>query len=204
LVSRHSRAGSESTTNMNGQEKCEACSLPLGNKLYRLPSRAEGFCSIACIEAVLFGGPHCRWCGENMAKSYTSIDSRLCSKGCAANYRAHVLDDGTAILGSGKRFRLWLARNAPPHAELEGRRCANTRCRKDHKKYPAKLDHLRAGTLFCSTSCKMQVQRSPNPHFSPSKRAVFIAFSSNALPGKPLGVNPGLPAPQRASQAVSG
>ena len=182
---------------------CEACGLPLGDQAYRLPGRVASFCSIACIEAGLFGGKHCRWCGEGMEKPYTSIDSRLCSKGCAANYRSHILEDGTSILGSGKRLRLWLARNAPAHAELEGRRCANPRCRKDRKKYPATIDHLRAGTLFCSTTCKMQAQRSPNRHFSPSKRAVFIEVSSNALPGEAFGANPGVPAPQRAFQAVS-
>jgi hypothetical protein len=183
---------------------CEACGLPPGDKAYRLPGRVTWFCSIACIEAGLFGGRHCRWCGEGMEKPYTSIDSRLCSKGCAANYRAHVLGDGTAILGFGKRLRLWLARNAPAHVELEGRRCANPRCRKDHKKYPAKLDHLRAGTMFCSTACKMQAQRSPNRHFPPSKRAVFIEVSSNGFTGEAFGVNPGDSALQRASQAVSG
>jgi hypothetical protein len=177
---------------------CEACGLPLGDKACRLPSRTAWFCGVACIETELFGGPHCRWCGAAMAKPYMSVDSRLCSEGCAANYHAHVLVDRTAILGSGKRLRLWIARNAPAHAELEGRRCANPKCQKDQGKYPATIDHLRAGTLFCSTACKMQVrrsQRSPNRHFSPSKRAVFIEVSSNAFGFKPLRGQSGLSGP---------
>src|SRR5258708_17664192 len=139
---------------------CEACGLRLVDKAYRLPGRAAWFCGVACIETDLFGGPHCRWCGAPMAKPSTSLDSRLCSEGCAGNYRTHVLGDGTASLRSGKRLRLWIARDTPAHAELEGRRCANPRCRKDQGKYPARLDHLRPGSLYCSESCKKQVQRS--------------------------------------------
>jgi hypothetical protein len=166
---------------------CEACGLPLGGKAYRLPSRAAWFCGVACIETDLFGGPHCRWCGTPMTKPYTSIDSRLCSEGCAGNYHAHVLGDGTARLGSGERLLLWL-RYAEPAlyrqitgtASEAGTYCRNPRCPRGEDGQPAKLDHLRAGTLYCSESCKKQVQRSPNRHFSHSKRAVFIEFSRDA------------------------
>jgi hypothetical protein len=183
---------------------CQACGLPLADEAYRLPGRVMWFCSIACVEAELFGGQHCRWCGMKMEKPYTSIDSRLCSEDCAASYHAHVLEDGTAMLGSGQRLRLWLVRNAPAHVELEGRRCANPGCRKDQGKYPATIDHLRAGTVFCSDACKMQVQRSSNRQNRGPKPPVFIEFSSNASTIKPLGINPGVPAPQNTSQAVSG
>jgi hypothetical protein len=183
---------------------CESCSLPLGDNAHRLPGRAALFCSITCVEAELFGGSHCRWCGMGMEKPYTSLDSRLCSMGCAASYRAHVLEDGTAMLGSGQRLRLWLARNAPLCAELEGRRCANPRCRKDQGKYPASLDHLRPGSRYCSESCKKQVQRSPNRHFSPSTTRINIEVSRDTFGGKPLGVIPGASAPQKPFQAVSG
>jgi hypothetical protein len=185
-------------------QRCEACSLPVGDKAYRLPGRATWFCAIACIEAELFGGPHCRWCGMKMEKPYTSIDSRLCSEGCAASYKAHVLEDGTAMLGSGKRLRLWIAGNAPTEVELEGRRCANPKCRKDQGKYPATIDHLRPGSLYCSESCKKAVQRSPNRHFSPSTTRINIEVSRDTFGFKPLRVNPGVPAPKSASQAVSG
>jgi hypothetical protein len=188
---------------INARRRCRGCGLSLGTKAYRVRKLAGLFCAIACIETEIFGGPHCRWCGERMEKSYTSIESPLCSVGCAASYRAHVLEDGTAMLGSGKRLRLWLMRNAPVQVELEGRRCANPRCRKDEGKYPATIDHLRAGTLFCSASCKMQFQRSPNRHFSPSKRAVFIEDSSNDLPSKAFGINPGDSALQNAPTVVS-
>jgi len=183
---------------------CESCGRLLTDGAYRLPLRAAWFCGVACIETDLVGGPHCRWCGGRMEKPYTSLDSRLCSEGCAESYHAHVLGDRTAILGSGKRLRLWLARNAPAHAELEGRRCANPKCRKDEKRYPATIDHLRAGTLYCSESCKKQAHRSPNRHNPGPKPPVFIEFSRDTLPGKAFGINPGIPAPQTPFLAVSG
>jgi hypothetical protein len=188
----------------NSKGHCAACGLSLGDEAYRLPGRASWFCSIACVEAELFGGPHCRWCGKGMEKPYTSLDSRLCSEGCTASYKAHVLGDRKAMLGSGKRLRLWAARNAPAHMDLEGRRCANPRCRKDRGKYPATLDHLRPGSLYCSESCKKQAQRSPSRHFSPSTRRINIGFSRDTFGVKPLGVIPGASASQKAFQAVSG
>jgi predicted nucleic acid-binding Zn ribbon protein len=180
---------------VSGQH-CESCGLPVGDKAYRLPGSATWFCAIACIEAELFGGPHCRWCGAAISKPYASVDSRLCSEGCAGNYHAHVLGDGTARLGSGKRLLLWLRRNEPElyrqiagvASQAEGY-CQNPRCPRGEDGQPAKLAHLRAGTHFCSDACKMQVQRSSNRLFSHSKRAILIEVSSNGLHGKALGVN---------------
>jgi hypothetical protein len=173
---------------MNARGNCEACGLPLGAKVYRLPKLAGLFCSIACIETEIFGGPHCRWCGAKMEKAYVSIDSRLCSEDCRQNYNAHVLSDGMAILGSGVRLLLWLKHTQPAlyrkvtnHEETVGRSCANPRCPNGENGNPSTLDHLRAGTVYCSESCKKQSQRSPNRHFSRSKKAAFIEFSRDAI-----------------------
>jgi hypothetical protein len=190
--------------NQESKGRCEACGLPFWGKAYCLPKLAGTFCSIVCIETGVFGGQHCRWCGASMTKPYTSIESRLCSEDCATSYKAHVLGDRTAVVGSSKRLRLWVARNAPAHMELEGRRCANPGCRKDRGKYPATIDHLRAGTLYCSESCKKQVRRSPNCHFSPSTTRINIEVSRGTFAAKPLGINPGVPARENAFLAVSG
>jgi hypothetical protein len=65
-------------------------------------------CSLACVETALFESGCCRWCGNTIAKAYTSIESRLCSPVCEESYRKHVLGDRSAALGSGMRFLLWL------------------------------------------------------------------------------------------------
>jgi len=71
------------------------------------------YCSMVCIESDLFGQAHCRWCGEEIKKAYTSIESRLCSDDCSESYRAHVLGDRSASLGTGERYMLWLQKNHP-------------------------------------------------------------------------------------------
>jgi hypothetical protein len=80
---------------------------------YRIPGLAGLYCGMLCIEAQLFSLAHCRWCGLQMQKPYTSIESRLCSEDCSANYWAHVKGDRTAALGTGKRFLSWLQREQP-------------------------------------------------------------------------------------------
>ncbi len=79
----------------------------------RVPGIAGIHCSIACIETSLFGTDRCRWCGSDMDKPYTSVDSRLCTEGCSANYYAQVREDKTAALGTGKRFLIWLQTHQP-------------------------------------------------------------------------------------------
>lgn len=90
---------------------CDGCGLRMYAMAYRIPGLSGLYCSIGCVETALFGNGNCRWCGARMEKPYTSVDSRLCSQDCAANYYAHVApfkSDRTAALGTGKRLSLWL------------------------------------------------------------------------------------------------
>jgi hypothetical protein len=124
------------------------------------------YCSMGCIETELFGIGHCRWCGDEIEKPYTSVESRLCSDDCSENYWAHVMGDRSASLGTGKRYLLWLQRNHPKeYRESAGIKpapegfCSNPYCTRGESGQPASLSHLRAGTRFCSAACKMRLQR---------------------------------------------
>jgi hypothetical protein len=110
-------------------EKCEGCGLRVAampdRQGYKIPGLAGLHCTIECVEVHLFGHEACRWCGSEMLKTYTGIDSRLCSDGCSQNYYRHVAplsSDQTARLGSGKRFLRWLQNNQPEaYALLAGK-----------------------------------------------------------------------------------
>jgi len=167
--------------------QCAACGDHIWSSgAYRVPGLAGLYCGMPCIETGLFSLNHCRWCGREMEKPYTSVESRLCSEDCGANYFAHVLGDGAARLGSGKRFLLWLQRKQPAtyreivsSATLEGF-CKNPRCPNGENGQPASLVHLRAGTKYCCDACRVQAQRSPDRQKSPSKTPVFIEDSRNS------------------------
>ena len=92
---------------------CEGCGIEIRSEAYKVPGLAGLFDTLICIETALFGGSRCRWCAVETDRPYTSIESRLCSDDCRANYFAHVLGDRTARLGSGKRFLLWLQHKQP-------------------------------------------------------------------------------------------
>jgi hypothetical protein len=94
------------------QSPCQSCGKWAIGK-YRVQSIAGVYCSMSCIETGLFGQGHCRWCGKDMERQYTSIESRLCSEGCRDNYFARVMGDRSAALGTGARFVQWLQSNAP-------------------------------------------------------------------------------------------
>ncbi len=146
-------------------------------------------CSVTCIESELFGLGHCRWCGAQMGKPYSGIGSRLCSEGCEENYNLHVLGDFSAELGSGTRLLLWLQREQPNiYRELTGRTapnglCQNPACKRGGNGQPASLAHLRKGSLFCSTDCRVQANRASkrvlNSHFDPSGGRIKCGFSRN-------------------------
>ena len=170
---------------------CEGCGLPIqGERAYRVPKLRGIFCSIACIETVLFGEGRCRWCGDKMDKPYMSVDSRLCDEDCSTAYYAHVLGDRAARVGSGKRFLLWLQRTQPAiyrqilggNDKSEGR-CRNRKCRRGENGQPASLEHLRSGARFCCEACSEQARRnSPSQKvltgtFDPSKTPVLRGFS---------------------------
>lgn len=170
----------------------------------RLPGIPGDFCSIGCIESVLFGEGRCRWCGRRTDKPYHSVDSRLCSENCAASYYAHVLGDRTARLGTGKRLALWLQRNQPRAyrqtagiAAQAGRVCHNPECHRGDSGQPAPIDHLRAGALYCSDACKMQAQRSPNPRKSTRNRQCLCGVSSNTFSSQGYGATPAIFGPIR-------
>lgn len=100
-----------------GSGSCDGCGRFIwSDGGYQIPGLAGIHCSIQCVEIHLFGTGHCRWCGAKMEKTYTGIDSRLCSEDCSENYYAHVApskSDCTAALGTGKRLILWLQKNQP-------------------------------------------------------------------------------------------
>ena len=133
---------------------------------YRVPGLRGQHCSISCMETVLFGQQHCRWCGKELEKPYTDIASRLCSRNCAANYSAQVMGDRSAALGSGTRLLLWLQRNNPAiYRKLTdtplqyGKFCKNPDCTRGEDGQPGALDHLRNGSRFCCTECRVQAHR---------------------------------------------
>ena len=144
-------------------DRCYTCGHSLAS--LRVPGVPGSYCDAACVETHLFGEERCRWCGSKMEKPYTSIDSRLCSEDCSANYYAHVRGDGTAALGTRKRLLHWLQVHQPMTYRkligIEGGEgyCQNPACRRGEDGRPASLSHLRTGTLYCSTACKMQMRR---------------------------------------------
>jgi hypothetical protein len=110
----------------DGESKpCEGCGLRVPSGRGAAVPLAGAFCSIACVETELFGGSRCRWCGAKVEKAYSSVDSRLCSEDCSANYYAHVApfgSDRSASLGTGKRLALWLvARESAAKTLVRGR-----------------------------------------------------------------------------------
>jgi hypothetical protein len=111
---------------MTGRTECAGCGLWLYGQAYEVPGVSRSYCSVGCAETDLFGGEHCRWCGADMESAYTSIGSRLCSEDCSADHRAYVRGDKSAVVGSGKRLRLWLAaREAAKKTLVRGRHTKN-------------------------------------------------------------------------------
>jgi hypothetical protein len=176
---------------------CEGCGIPMAvrGKGIKIPGLRGVYCSTPCLETGLFGHQACRWCGEMMEKTYSSLDSRLCSDDCGLNYRSHALGDHTAALGTGQRFIKWLQKNRPAiYRELVSANvgivmgyCQNPSCPNGEDGKPASLAHLRAGTRFCCESCKKQAQRSPNPQNRASKTPVFIGLSRDTSEDMDLG-----------------
>jgi hypothetical protein len=145
---------------------CEACGLHIRSEGgIRVQGVSGVFCNVVCLEATLLGRGRCRWCGSKMEKTYTSIDSRLCSEDCSANYYAHVVADRTATLGTGVRFIGWLQKNRPQiYRDILGQSsetgvCQNALCKRGDSSGPASLANLRSGARFCSESCKKQDRR---------------------------------------------
>ena len=178
----------EKFTSPMSEGTCDVCGLPMSvfGRGFKIPSVKGTFCSMACLETGLFGHQACRWCGAEMEKAYTSIDSRLCSYGCSQNYYAQVLGNRKAELGSCRRLFAWLQRNRPAiHRELLKSKsvsdhCQNIACPNGEGGMPASLSCLRAGAKFCSPACRMQYHRSPNHDLGGPNTPVFIEDSRNA------------------------
>ena len=99
---------SDFSQHLSHEAHCSACNTKSATG-WSIPG--VGFtCSIECAEVVLFGTDRCRWCGSTTEKLYTTVDSRLCTEDCSANYYAHVMGDRTAALGTGVRLAQWLIR----------------------------------------------------------------------------------------------
>jgi hypothetical protein len=166
---------------------CQQCGKSLGfGGAYRVPGLRGLFCSIACIETVLFGQRHCRWCGADLEKVYNEIGSRLCSRNCEVNYKAHVFGDRSAALGSGRRLLVLLQRKQPAlYRKLagtsvpDGRFCENRDCKRGEDGQPASLDSPPKGEPILLHSL-------PGPR-APAKQVLtgrFCALESLVLCGR--------------------
>ena len=162
---------------------CETCGIYLRSEpAYRVPGLAGHYCSIECIETVLFGTERCRWCGTRMEKLYAGLQSRLCSEDCRENYQP-VISKGVR-LGDGKRLVLWLQRNQPEaYRALAGKQrlptgeriCQNPNCTRGDDHEPARLDHLRAGAKYCNHICRMAGKRASQPVLDSQNRPLEAA-----------------------------
>jgi hypothetical protein len=123
------------------------------------------YCAMGCVETELFGIGRCRWCGDEIKKPYTSVESRLCSYDCSENYWAHVMGDRTAAIGTGKRYALWLQKNYPREyrefakVSMTSGLCENPDCTRGDNGQSSSLTHLRTGARFCSELCRKQGSR---------------------------------------------
>jgi hypothetical protein len=127
----------------NPSGSCQSCGLSAVARHYKVPAIAGWFCSILCVECVLFGPHRCRWCG-------TTLDGkgarRFCNESCARR-SAHVL------FGDGTRLLLYLSRLHSFY--LVGPsimpRCAYC---------GAPLTDKRVDARFCSEACRKRTERS--------------------------------------------
>jgi len=176
---------------------CEGCGKHIwSGGGFKAPGIPGVSCSVECLETVLFGQEHCRWCGAEMRKPYIGISSRLCSEDCEESYWKHVEGDKSAALGMGKRFVLWLQVHQPEaYRRLAGGQtangyCENPNCPSGENGLPASLAHLRAGTRYCSGACKKQARRNSGAKkvltgaFDPSPTPVLRGFSRDTFAGK--------------------
>ena len=126
---------------------CGGCGLPRSavSCAYRIPGNRDWFCSIGCIECVLFGARRCRWCGMELNGR---SDQRFCDEQCAAHY-------SRTRLSNGERLLHWLAYNEPRLYEAITHRSSVGTCRN----CGGILEGKRSHAVFCSASCKMAFRR---------------------------------------------
>jgi hypothetical protein len=172
------------------KSNCGACGavLPAAGS-FRVPGVGGAFCSVLCIEAALFGGAHCRWCGRPIDRPYSSLKDRLCSPPCEEQFFQHVHGDYAAELGRGLRLLLWLQHKQPAiyrqiiDGSTPAGRCKNQHCPHGENGLTASLTHLRAGAKYCSETCSEQARRARHAQrvltgtFDPSQTPVLRGFS---------------------------
>src|SRR5260370_4896045 len=75
---------------------CESCGLPALSAAnhYKVPPARGWFCSIRCVECVLFGPHRCRWCGKKLNASA----QRFCDDACRHKSDSVPFGDGTRTL----------------------------------------------------------------------------------------------------------
>ena len=123
--------------------ECEACGLPHwnSNEAYRLPRQRGWFCSIRCMESVIFGHGHCGWCGDDIDGR---TDRRYCGDGCRRR-------SAGIPFGNGARLLHFISVHHPQlYRVLSAASCA--RCGDP-------LVDKRQDAKFCSVRCRVAANR---------------------------------------------
>jgi hypothetical protein len=138
---------------------CDACGTFIwSDGGYRVPGLKGIFCSLFCIE-------------------------------CAIAERAGQTKTIPGVpVGNGARLLAYLKTASPElyrrilGEKAHGHFCRNPKCPNGENGMPATLDHLRAGTLFCSSACKMQAGRTRlTTTFDPLQNRYSSQVSSNVF-----------------------
>ncbi len=197
------------------RSSCGGCGRPIwSDGGYRMPGITGIYCAFDCIETRLFGQGRCRWCGAEMSNPYPkdgTVECRLCSTDCRANYRAFVLGDCSARLGSGKRLLAYLQKRQPAiYRQLvagaggpTARYCHNPRCPNGENGRPTSLAHLRADARYCGPTCKKAAQRSPNREKQASNRQCLCGSKGGQVGPPRMLAQPDYPG-QRSSHVNGG
>lgn len=126
-------------------KKCGSCGIPLGATAYRIPKLKGRYCTIDCVECVLFGRERCRCCGDKLVGKQT----KYCSNACDSRY-AKLKDN----LATCKRLLTWLAKHHPTLY----RRVAGENARKCLA-CGIVLSQKRRDAKYCSPSCRQEAYR---------------------------------------------
>jgi len=120
---------------------CESCGLPIGRAAvhYKVPGMAAEFCSVSCIECVLFGPGRCRWCGQG-------TQNRFCGDACRKRSEK-------VPFGNGVRLLAYLEANLPAlYAKVMAAPAGCAQC-------GGSMEGRRADAKFCKDACKQTAYR---------------------------------------------
>jgi hypothetical protein len=144
---------------------CECCGLPHWSRgtVCKLPRQRGWFCSIRCLESIVFGPGRCRWCGNELdGKS----DRRFCDDACRRR-------SGETPFGNGTRLLAFICVHHPGlYRELTGNCCAQC---------GDPLAGKRRGARFCSDRCRVATNRLRLEETAKSDLSVARLNHSNAL-----------------------